>query len=75
MVDFEFYPLDHSVARAEFGSPCVPYEYTGKDKVGFWSDVQWVNTTDDVSVMFVFVSFDSRLERRQRGYRENGSST
>ncbi|CAI6329908.1 unnamed protein product [Periconia digitata] len=48
-VDFEFYPPDHSVARAEFGSPCVPYEYTGKDKVGFWSETQWVNTVNDLT--------------------------
>ncbi|KAF2016573.1 hypothetical protein BU24DRAFT_481210 [Aaosphaeria arxii CBS 175.79] len=44
VVTFEFYPLDHSVARAEFGSACVPYEYTGNGKVGFWSD--WQNLTD-----------------------------
>ena len=49
VVTFEFYPLDHSVARAEFKSPCVPYEYTGKDKKGFWSDVQMVDTVNDVS--------------------------
>src|SRR4051812_21596617 len=30
IVTWEFYPPDHSVARAEFGSACVPYEYTGK---------------------------------------------
>ena len=29
VVTFEFYPPDHSVARAEFESACVPYEYTG----------------------------------------------
>lgn len=49
VVTFEFYPPDHSVARAEFGSACVPYEYTGKSKVGFWSGTQWVNTTSEVS--------------------------
>lgn len=49
VVDFEFYPPDHSVARAEFGSPCVPYEYTGKDKVGFWSETQWVKTVNDLT--------------------------
>jgi plastocyanin len=26
IITFEFYPPDHSVARAEFGSACVPYE-------------------------------------------------
>lgn len=49
VVTFEFYPPDHSVARAEFGSACVPYEYTGNSKVGFWSGTQWVNTTNEVS--------------------------
>lgn len=48
VVTFEFYPPDHSVARAEFGSPCMPYEYTGKDKKGFWSQTQWVNNTSEV---------------------------
>lgn len=49
IVTFEFYPPDHSVARAEFGSACVPYEYTGKSKVGFWSQTQWVSSTSEVS--------------------------
>ncbi|ENI03115.1 hypothetical protein COCC4DRAFT_42182 [Bipolaris maydis ATCC 48331] len=44
VVTFEFYPPDHSVARAEFGSACVPYEYTGRDRTGFWSETQWVET-------------------------------
>ncbi|KAJ6192087.1 hypothetical protein J3E72DRAFT_380186 [Bipolaris maydis] len=35
VITFEFYPPDHSVARAEFGSACVPYEYTGRDRTGF----------------------------------------
>jgi plastocyanin len=48
LVTFEFYPPDHSVARAEYGSACVPYEYTGKGKTGFWSSTQWVDTLDDV---------------------------
>jgi hypothetical protein len=49
VVTFEFYPLDHSVARAEYGSACVPYEYTGRDKTGFWSGTQWVHAVEDVS--------------------------
>lgn len=48
VVTFEFYPPDHSVARAEFGSACVPYEYTGRDKVGFWSGTQWVDSVSNV---------------------------
>ncbi|KAL6708308.1 hypothetical protein ACN47E_003232 [Coniothyrium glycines] len=49
IITFEFYPPDHSVARAAFGSACVPYEYTGKNKVGFWSETQWVNNTDEIT--------------------------
>lgn len=48
-VTFEFYPPDHSVARAEFMSPCVPYEYTGKNKTGFWSGTQWVDSVADIT--------------------------
>ncbi|KAI1617357.1 hypothetical protein EDD36DRAFT_161798 [Exophiala viscosa] len=34
---FQFYPTNHSVIRAEYGYPCIPYEDTGVDKVGFFS--------------------------------------
>lgn len=50
VVTFEFYPPDHSVARAEFGSPCMPYEETGANKTGFWSQTQIVKTARDVGV-------------------------
>jgi plastocyanin len=36
IIEFDFYPLNHSVVRAEYGIPCVPYEMTGP-KVGFFS--------------------------------------
>ncbi|KIW69273.1 hypothetical protein PV04_05156 [Phialophora macrospora] len=36
-VEFDFYPTNHSVIRAEYLSPCVPYEMTGIGKVGFYS--------------------------------------
>lgn len=49
-VTFEFYPPDHSVVRAEFGSACVPYEYTGKNKTGFWSDTRNVSSVENVSI-------------------------
>ena len=50
-VTFEFYPRDHSVVQAEFGSACVPYSYADKDHAGkgFWTETQWVNSTADVS--------------------------
>ncbi|KAJ4347878.1 uncharacterized protein N0V89_009250 [Didymosphaeria variabile] len=55
-VTFEFYPPDHSVARAEFESACVPYEYTGKGKTGFWSDTQWVKDVDHLTYFNVTVN-------------------
>ncbi|KAL1601459.1 hypothetical protein SLS60_006374 [Paraconiothyrium brasiliense] len=55
-VTFEFYPPDHSVARAEFGSACVPYEYTGKGKTGFWSDTQLVKDVDHLTYYNVTVN-------------------
>lgn len=48
-VNFEFFPPDHSVARADFGSACVPYEYTGKNRTGFWSTTQWVKDTSEIT--------------------------
>jgi plastocyanin len=48
IVTFEFYPVDHSVAQAEYGIACSPYDCTGRDKHGFWSDVQNVATLNDV---------------------------
>lgn len=40
VVSFEFYPSGHSVARADFENPCVPYESNGADRSGFWSGDQ-----------------------------------
>ncbi|KAL5465247.1 hypothetical protein PMIN06_000729 [Paraphaeosphaeria minitans] len=37
IIEFDFYPVNHSVVRAEYEHPCIPYEMTGRDKVGFWS--------------------------------------
>lgn len=50
-VTFEFYPPDHSVVQAEYGSACVPYSYADKDHAGkgFWTETQWVNTTADIT--------------------------
>jgi hypothetical protein len=44
-LEFQFYPLNHSVARASFGvTPCIPYEYSS-NKTGFFSGFQPVNLT------------------------------
>ena len=37
IISFQFFPPNHSVVRAEFGQPCIPYEYTGENKAGFYS--------------------------------------
>lgn len=38
--EFQFFPSNHSVARAEYGTPCVPYELTNPGETGFWSGFQ-----------------------------------
>ncbi|KAK3394161.1 hypothetical protein B0H63DRAFT_38222 [Podospora didyma] len=38
-IRFNFYPGAHRVSRAEYKFPCIPYEYTGANKVGFWSGI------------------------------------
>jgi hypothetical protein len=37
IVEFVFYPQNHSVARSNFKSPCIPYEDTAVGRQGFWS--------------------------------------
>ncbi|KAF2118871.1 hypothetical protein BDV96DRAFT_596685 [Lophiotrema nucula] len=46
---FQFFPPDHSVARAEYLNPCVPYESTGAGKTGFYSGVQYVDTVEHIT--------------------------
>ncbi|KAJ8105539.1 hypothetical protein OPT61_g10113 [Boeremia exigua] len=37
IIEFDFYPVNHSIVRAEYGFPCIPYEMTGSGKKGFFS--------------------------------------
>lgn len=37
LIEFLFFPPNHSVVRAEYEFPCIPYEMTGRGKVGFFS--------------------------------------
>ncbi|KAH7072374.1 hypothetical protein FB567DRAFT_201402 [Paraphoma chrysanthemicola] len=46
-IEFLFYPANHSVVRAEYGYPCIPYEMTGSSKVGFFSGFNPVNKVVD----------------------------
>jgi hypothetical protein len=49
IITFQFFPKNHSVVRAEYEYPCIPYEMTGRDKVGFFSGFQPVDLVlDDV---------------------------
>ncbi|MCJ1344977.1 hypothetical protein MMC31_003182 [Peltigera leucophlebia] len=42
-IHFKFYPTGHGVARAEWHHPCVPYELSGRNKVGFYSGLRPVD--------------------------------
>ncbi|KAG9236878.1 hypothetical protein BJ875DRAFT_493761 [Amylocarpus encephaloides] len=37
IVEYRFYPLNHSVARADYRAACIPYEFSGPGRTGFWS--------------------------------------
>lgn len=41
---FNFYPKNHSVVRAEYGYPCVPYELRHPGEMGAWSGFKPVDT-------------------------------
>jgi hypothetical protein len=52
-LEFRFYPQNHSVARADYLSPCIPYELTGAGRVGFWSGFEPINVVlSNVNEMF-----------------------
>jgi hypothetical protein len=36
-IQFQFYPTNHSVVRAAYQYPCIPFELIETDKVGFAS--------------------------------------
>ncbi|PSR97565.1 hypothetical protein BD289DRAFT_491918 [Coniella lustricola] len=44
---WRFYPTGHWVVRSAFGQPCIPYEDTGPNLVGFSSGPIAVATTSD----------------------------
>lgn len=47
IVSFKFWPGNHSVIRAEYGYPCVPYEdFEGNEGAGFYSGVQSPDDND-----------------------------
>lgn len=47
IVNFKFWPGNHSIIRATYGHPCVPYEdIRGNDGQGFYSGVMSPDNTD-----------------------------
>jgi plastocyanin len=47
IITFRFWPGNHSVIRAEYGYPCVPYEdLDGNENGGFYSGVQSPDQND-----------------------------
>ena len=48
IITFNFYPTNHSVVRAAYGLPCIPYEDTGNNLTGFSSGNFPVNNLADV---------------------------
>lgn len=47
IITFRFWPGNHSVIRAEYGYPCVPFEdFEGNEGQGFYSGVQSPDNED-----------------------------
>ncbi|KAF2019383.1 hypothetical protein BU24DRAFT_489357 [Aaosphaeria arxii CBS 175.79] len=47
IIEFSFYPQNHSVVRSEFGFACIPYEMTGEGRVGFFSGFKVISEVLD----------------------------
>jgi hypothetical protein len=65
VIEFQFYPTNHSVVRAEYQYPCIPYEDTGVNKFGFFSGFKpvdailpdppsWQITINDTDPIFYY---------------------
>jgi plastocyanin len=66
IVTFKFWPGNHSVIRAEYGYPCIPYEdLDGNENGGFYSGVQSPDEHDvesgNVSDGLIMVNTASKL--------------
>ncbi|KAJ9658307.1 hypothetical protein H2201_007866 [Coniosporium apollinis] len=56
-IEFQFYPQNHSAVRAEYLHPCIPYEMTGRGKVGFFTGFHPVDAMlDDPPMWSVLVN-------------------
>ncbi|KAK4216612.1 hypothetical protein QBC37DRAFT_88116 [Rhypophila decipiens] len=47
-IEFQFYPSNHSVVRADYMFPCFPTEKNGNGKEGFFSGFYIIQETDGV---------------------------
>ncbi|TIA27952.1 hypothetical protein D6C78_10962 [Aureobasidium pullulans] len=67
VVKFEFFPLIHSVVRAQYGYPCIPYEDVLEGQEGFFSGLfpvseiasnppNWNLTINDTNPVFFYCS-------------------
>lgn len=57
VIEYRFYPLNHSVARASYGEPCIPYEDSVLGGVGFWSGFQPIDlVTNDPPIFHVTIN-------------------
>ena len=56
-IEFRFYPKTHSVVRAAYNYPCIPFELIETDKVGFFSGMRTVDAIlDDPPTWTVLVN-------------------
>jgi hypothetical protein len=58
IINFQFFPPNHSVVRAEYGFPCIPYEMTGRGKTGFFSGFHPVDAILNAVSRFMVPSFE-----------------
>ncbi|KAF2129036.1 hypothetical protein P153DRAFT_30543 [Dothidotthia symphoricarpi CBS 119687] len=55
-VTFEFFPSGHSIIRAAYGSACVPFEYTARDRIGFYSGPMMIDKVSDTVLWSITIN-------------------
>ncbi|OAL47928.1 hypothetical protein IQ07DRAFT_656319 [Pyrenochaeta sp. DS3sAY3a] len=58
-IEFRFYPTNHSVVRAEYSFPCIPYESIGSGREGFFSGFHAMDKVLDDPPKFSIVINDT----------------
>ncbi|KAJ9131292.1 hypothetical protein NKR23_g11770 [Pleurostoma richardsiae] len=59
VIEWQFFPSNHSVVRADFGYPCIPYEYVDPQGSGFFSGFRTVTPTQNDLPTFRITVTDS----------------